>query len=199
MENVISKMGLYDLFVRGVTGLTILCAADLFGIANVLGGSIPVWVIILGGYICGLVLEELSWIMEKVFHSRSRIENKVCAEEKYSKYDYEKCKDALRSHDKEIVADEPLAHIIMSASFKIAFTFFVILEILDTVCCNDIISDSFICPVVDVVILIVLILVFHFRGSHYCERRAKNIFDYCIGKGYTNIEKAPGKDNKNEA
>jgi len=57
MENIISKVGLYDLFARGVTGAVVLCVADLFGIANILDGGISVWVIILGGYVLGLVLE----------------------------------------------------------------------------------------------------------------------------------------------
>ena len=34
MGNIISKMGLYDLFARGVTGVIVLCTAELFGIAK---------------------------------------------------------------------------------------------------------------------------------------------------------------------
>lgn len=189
MGNIISKMGLYDLFARGVTGTIVLCAAHVFGIADLLNDDIPVWVLLLGGYFCGLVLEELSYLLEGVMKSRQRAENKVCAEDRYQKYDYEKCKLALLANEKEFISDEPLAHIIMSVSLQIAFFFFVILEILDAVCCNDLISSNFICPVVDVVILIVLILVFHSRAYHYYRRRATQIFDYCIGKQYAEIEK----------
>lgn len=32
MGNIISKMGLYDLFARGVTGVIVLGVADVFGI-----------------------------------------------------------------------------------------------------------------------------------------------------------------------
>lgn len=70
MENIISKMGLYDLFARGFTGAIILCAADLFGIMNILDSGISVWVIILGGYFLGLVLEELSYLLEGILKSR---------------------------------------------------------------------------------------------------------------------------------
>lgn len=35
MGNIISNMGLYDLFARGVTGVVVLCTAELFGIANI--------------------------------------------------------------------------------------------------------------------------------------------------------------------
>ena len=77
----------------------------------------------------------------------------------------------------------------MSDSFQIAFAIFVILEILDSICCNNLISGSFICPVADVVILIVLILVFHCRASHYSRRRAEPIFDFCIAKEYAGIKK----------
>ena len=189
MENIISKMGLYDLFARGFTGAIILCAADLFGIMNILDSGISVWVIILGGYFLGLVLEELSYLLECVLKFRKKAENKVCTKTKYQKYDYEKCKAALLANDKDIVMEEPLTHIIMSGSFQIAFVFFIIVEILDAVCCNDLISGNFICPVVDVGILTILILVFHGRALHYSRRRAEQIFDFCIAKNYAGIEK----------
>ena len=189
MENVISKMGLYDLFARGVTGSVVLCAADLFGIADILDSGISVWVIILGGYFFGLVLEELSYLLESLLKSRQKIENRVGAENKYQKYDFEKCKAALLSNEKSVVAEEPLTHIIMSVSFQIAFTFFLLVELLNAVCCNGLISDAFICPVADVVILFALILVFHSRAKHYSRRRAEQIFDFCIAKNYAGIEK----------
>lgn len=189
MGNIISKMGLYDLFARGVTGVIVLCAADLFGITNILDNEFSAWAIILGGYFLGLVLEELSYLLEGILKSRQRAESKICAEIKYQKYDYEKCKAALLANEKDVVSEEPLTHIIMSVSFQIAYAFFVILEILDAICCSDLISGSFICPVVDVVILIVLILVFHGRASHYSRRRAEQIFDFCIAKDYAGIEK----------
>lgn len=189
MGSIISKMGLYDLFARGVTGVIVLCAADLFGIANILDSEISVWTILLGGYFLGLVLEELSYLLEGILKTRQRAESKICTEIKYQKYDYEKCKAALLSNEKDVVSEEPLTHIIMSVSFQIAFVFFVLLEILDAICCNDLISGGFICPVVDVVILIVLILVFHGRASHYSRRRAEQIFDFCIAKKYAGIEK----------
>ena len=189
MENIISKMGLYDLFARGVTGVIVLCVADLFGIANILDNGINVWGIILCGYFIGLVLEELSWILERVFHSREKIERMVCAEVKYKNYDYDKCKDALMIHEKEIIADEPLAHVVMSRSFEMAFILFLIFELLDVLCCNDLISGNFLCPVADIVVMAVLVFIFHSRANHYCKRRAEKIFDYCIGKKYENIEK----------
>ena len=76
MENIISKMGLYDLFARGITGIIVLCATDLFGIANILDSGISAWVIILGGYVLGLVLEELSYLLEILLKSRQKIENR---------------------------------------------------------------------------------------------------------------------------
>jgi len=189
MENIISKMGLYDLFARGITGIIVLCAIDLFGIANILDSGISAWVIILGGYFLGLVLEELSYLLEILLKSRQKIENRVGAENKYQKYDFEKCKVALLSNEKEVVSEEPLMHIIMSISFQIAFAFCLLVELLDAVCCNDLISDAFICPVADVVILFALILVFHSRAKHYSRRRAEQIFDFCIAKKYAEIEK----------
>ena len=83
MGNIISKMGLYDLFARGMTGVIVLCAADLFGITNILDNEISAWAIILGGYFLGLVLEELSYLLEGILKSRQRAESKICAEIKY--------------------------------------------------------------------------------------------------------------------
>lgn len=172
-----------------MTGIIVLCTVDLFGIADALDRDIPVWVLILYGYFCGLVLEEVSYLLESVLKSRQKVEAKVCAESKYQKYDYEKCKVALLANEKDVVAEESLTHIIMSVSFQITFVFYVIVEILDVVCCSDLISGSFICPVVDVVILIVLLLVFYSRALHYSRRRAEQIFDFCIAKKYAEIEK----------
>lgn len=42
---------------------------------------------------------------------------------------------------------------------------------------------------IDERILVVLILVFHGRASHYNRRRAEQIFDFCIAKEYAGIEK----------
>lgn len=121
--------------------------------------------------------------------TRQKIENRVRAENKYQKYDFEKCKAALVSNEKSVVSEEPLTHIIMSVSFQIAFTFFLLVELLGAICCNDLISDVFICPVADIVILFALILVFHSRAIHYSRRRAEQIFDFCIAKNYAEIEK----------
>lgn len=178
-------MGLYDLFARGMTGTIVLCAAHVFGMANLLNGGVPVWAIILGGYFCGLVLEELSFMLEKLTHSREKIEKKVCLD--YPKYDYTQCKNALLANGQEIVADEPLAHIVMSESYKIAFIVFLLMEILDVVCFDNLVSDCFISPAWDMVTLIALILIFHYRANHYIKRRTESIFDYCITKEYENI------------
>ena len=95
-------MGLYDLFARGLPGVIVLCTADLFGTADIQGSDIPVWLLIIGGYCCGLVLEELSYLLEHVLKSRQKVEANVCAESKYRKYDYEKCKAALLANEKDI-------------------------------------------------------------------------------------------------
>ena len=143
MENIISKMGLYDLFARGVTGVVVLCVADLFGIANIIKSEIPWWVIILCGYFLGLVLEELSLIREKGFCRkngkeingiRKQIEDLVCTE--YPEYDFKNCKRALIANDKELVSDEPLSHIVMSASFKIAFILLAVVKLIQVICCR---------------------------------------------------------------
>ena len=189
MGNIISKMGLYDLFARGVTGVIVLCAAHVFGIVDILGKPDYVWVIILGGYFIGLVLEELSFVSEKVFHSRERAEQKICNYQKYRKYDFEKCKNALLADNHELICDEPLAHVIMSASFRIAFFVLLLIEIANEVCCCKLIAEHWFSPVIDIVILEALIIIFHCRVNHYIKHRTEKIFDYCIVKKYTDIGK----------
>lgn len=189
MGNIISKMGLYDLFARGVTGVVVLCAADLFGIANILDSEIPVWAMLLCGYFLGLVLEELSYLQESMFHSRDRIEQTVRNSDKYRNYDFEKCKAALMADNHELVCDEPLAHVIMSASFRIAFFALLLIEIADAVCCCKLITEHCFSPVLDIVILEALIIVFHCRVNHYIKHRTEKIFDFCIEKNYAEIEK----------
>lgn len=189
MGNIISKMGLYDLFARGVTGVIVLCAADLFGIVDLLGNPDYVWVIILGGYFLGLVLEEISYLQESVFHSRYRIEQTVRNSDKYRDYDFEKCKTTLMADNHELVCDEPLAHVIMSASFRIAFFALLLIEIADEVCCCKLITEHWYSPTIDIVILEVLIIIFHCRVNHYIKHRTEKVFDFCIAKNYAGIKK----------
>ena len=203
MENIIEKLGLYDIFARGLTGIIVILAADLFGIFNLYDASedsniIPAWAIFIAGYFCGVVLEEMSYWLEnlekegvwtKIFIARSKIKKEVENGDNYKKYNYQCCKDALIENNREVIADEPLAHIVMSASFKIAFSIFLFLKVTDCIFQFDIISDSLVCPGVDILILIVLVIIFHFRAKHYSKRRVEQIFNYCIAKHYPGIER----------
>lgn len=194
MENIIEKLGLYDIFARGLTGTIVVLAADLFGILDLCSTSedsatIPVWAILVAGYFCGLVLEEISYMREKLLHTRKKIEKKVCDNSKYKDYLYEKCKDVLLVNGKNDICDEPLAHIVMSASFEIAFFIFFVLKLLNFIPYWEIVSGNFVGPIMDMVILVVLIIIFHLRARHYCQRRAEQIFDYCIAKHYPDIVK----------
>lgn len=182
MGNIISKMGLYDLFARGVTGIIVLCAAHVFGLVNIEYNEKLVWVFLLGGYFCGLILEELSYLHEKVFRSRERAVEIVCCRQNYRAYDYEKCKSALIADNQELICDEPLSHVIMSSSFRIAFFIILLVEAADAICCCTIITKHLVSPVLDIFILEALILIFHYRANHYIKRRTERIFDFCIAK-----------------
>ena len=72
MGNIISNMGLYDLFARGVTGVVVLCAAHVFCIVDILGKPDYVWVLILCGYFLGLIASDVSPFLR--LSSRSRAE-----------------------------------------------------------------------------------------------------------------------------
>lgn len=215
MGNIISKMGLYDLLARGVTGVIVLCVAHVFGIVDILDKPDCVWVIILGGYFLGLVLEELSLIGEKGFYrmisekrddekgTRKKIENYIFLQ--YPDYDFENCKKALIANDKEIIMDEPLAHVVMSDSFKIAFLVLAVVKLIQIVFPEQNIvampgDENRYIAIIKMVSLVFLSIVFSQRARHYCERRTKSIFDYCIAQNYPGIKKkVSNKDKGDEA
>lgn len=188
MSDFISKLSVYDLLARGVTGTIVLLAAEIFGVADILKRDTPVWAIVLAGYFCGLVLEEISYILEKMFGSRKRIESKIRKAKKYRGYNYEKCKAALIANDREIISDMPLSHIVMSSSFVIAFASMLAVKLYHAACIvwSDInfmhlsIRGSLAANLHSAGFLLAFAAVFEIRKRHYCRYRVERIFDYYI-------------------
>lgn len=210
MGSIIEKLGLYDIFARGMTGTIVILAAKFLGIADWFGisekgTSIPIWSILVAGYFCGVVLEELSYILEKRFSFRGAIEQKVIQKDEYREIDYKKCKDKLLADDKVIFLDEPMAHVVMSSSLGIAFFGFFIFEAANTLYMLEARigvfnaeSDKLCITFVKTVILLGLIYVFYYRANHYSERRVEQIFDYCIARYGTDSLKKEEKQNEEQ-
>ena len=196
MGEVLSKIGLYDLLARGVTGTIVLWMADLFGILELHQWDLPAWAIVVIGYFCGLVLEEISYLLEQKFHLRAKAEKRV--QDDFPNYDLAKCKNMVLANEKEGIGDEPLAHVVMSSSLRNALSIFLVLELLDAFGGLGIVQHCFFHPWVDLGLLVLLTLLFHYRADHCSERRAKRIFHYCITKGYSGIGKKASEDTKDE-
>lgn len=201
MGDIINRIGLYDLFARGLTGMIVILAARFFGIIGHLGvpgdeAVVPVWMILTAGYFCGVILEEVSFILERAFHSRKRITRKVCARKEYAHLDYEACKSWLKADGQEAFLDEPLAHIIMSSSFRIAFFIFLFFEVANVICGGSLISGNSLHPFVNIAFLIMLFFLFSYRSRHYIERRVELVFESCTGR--SNVDSnLSGGDSQN--
>ncbi len=193
MDGLIGKLSLYDNLARLISGGLAIIGAYYSGIINGVwsnsGQAVSIVIFAFCSYGMGLIFEEISYILEKKIKLRKKIEQKVCVNDQYLKYDLEKCKNALIKDDKEEIANEPLGHIVLADCLKIAYICIVILKV-----CNGIWKcDENIGSLITVIFVLgIIIVVLHLREKHYCRRRIERIFDYCIAKEYPNIFKDDG-------
>ena len=205
MDEFIGKLSLYDYLVRLIAGgITILGAyySDLVGMFWNLK-NISAIAFILCSYGIGIVLEEISYIWK--VHWKSNKENEIAAriryrllkvpEEKYSEYDFEKCKRKLLKDNREEISDEPLAHFVMADSLKIACILLAFLKIISIAISHE---REIVKAVINIVILIVLSEIFYFRTEHYEYRQRKRVIEYCVEKGYPDIYMNKSKENCKE-
>lgn len=201
MDKLWEKMALYDLLVRLLTGVIVIVAAEALGIIDWMDSStmefhLPVWLLLLGGYFVGMVLEELSYMIEcnidrkkpfhriwnVVFYHRGKIKREVSA--KYPSLQYRDCKRKLIVNGFGNLIEEPLAHAIMSSSLMIAFLLFIPCLLVQyfylVFCCK--MSGDLLGTVMKAGILFALYLIFRSRAKHYSKRRSELIFDYYLGK-----------------
>lgn len=182
------KLGIYDILARIVTGSLAILGAQISGVVDVLDklNTVSGFFLLIGAYGLGIILEELSYLLEGKIGLRKQIEQEVCRQDKYILYDYEKCKAALQREGKEAVAEIPLGHIVMADELKIAYTVILIWKVLNTAyhCGKNIIDPTF-----NVLLLEGVIILFHVREKHYCRRRVEEEFDHCIANHYKDIYK----------
>ena len=188
MDGLIGKLSVYDNWARLIAGGLVIIGAYYSGIINEMWISssqgVSIVVLVFCSYGVGLIFEEISYILESKLKLRKKIEQKVCKKDKYIKYDLEKCKNALIKNEKEEIANEPLGHIVLAVSLKIAYTCILVLKVCNIICkCDKNIQNS----IIIIVVLTLIIVVLHLREKHYCCRRIERIFEYCIAKEYPEI------------
>lgn len=175
MDKILEKIGIYDLIARGLTGIVVFVIGWVLGIFNIPGlneliNTLPIWAILIAGYFCGLVLEELSYIIEQIFKFRKRLCKRISSKKEYVNYNYKECENKLISDGYQETIDEPLTHVVMSSAFAIAFTIFLIMSI---------IIEK---PILLSLLLIALIFIFSYRYYHYSKRRVELVFRLYIAK-----------------
>lgn len=188
MEEGLERLSIYDILVRVMSGGLTILGAYWGKVIDIPKSEKDFWAVafFIGAYGIGLILEELSYWLEKLFNTRKKIENNVCEEKKYKNYDLQKCKDTLIKHDKEIIAEEPLAHIVLADTLKIAYIGMLIIKLLNIIFDTQNRDALAVCTVLAFGVIIIIL---DGRQKHYCKRRVERIFDYCIAKGYNNIDR----------
>lgn len=186
MEDLLGRFGMYDILVRMMSGSLTILGIHFFGLENILKckSDFPVLIFLIASYGIGLILEEVSYVMETITNTRQKIEESVCKENDYKKYDFKKCKAALIRHEKEMIAEEPLAHIVMASALRNAYFVILIWKTGSILLHAD---NRTIVSIKQMAVLVFIIVILHVRQKHYCHRRVERIFDYCIAKGYDNI------------
>ena len=193
-SSLLDYLSIYDLFARMVAGAVVLLMSSLLGIFDSTIGSSDAFAaiaFIVFSYFTGIILEEMSHILENIFGFRKKWEKQFCRNEIYRKYSYIKCKKALARNGNNDLLDKSLSHIVMSSSISIGFIILILTKIGLLVFSlvvhkKDAMTTCFECiPVV--AILIFMIVILQFRKRNYIEMRVQQIFDFCIAKGYEDI------------
>lgn len=201
MEKLLEKIGLYDLFARLATGLTILVFAEMFGVINWMHlfseetekRTFVIPAILLGGYFVGIVLEELAYwlgqILETLRHKKALFP-RVCETP-----ESEKKKRKIIGTGNESFIETPLTHVVMSKAYAIAFSAFTVINTIRAFTRAEFTSEK--CWVLKYIILpLVLTVVFILRQYHYKARRLELIERYY--DAYCSKEDAKSDQTKEE-
>lgn len=190
MDKLLEKIGLYDFFVRLITGLTIFVCADYFGITKIINKKVfKIPAVILGGYLLGIVLEELLFLISCMFKFKK-------AKTSFAKYKsndkFEKSKTELIGAGYEYLIESPQINYVSAGSYSIAFFIMTLIYLLKP----SWLPDSF--PknnayFTNLIILIAMMIIFLFRYFHYLAYRNKLIERY--HKSYIKNKQTDHNDN----
>ena len=97
-SSLLDYLSIYDLFARMVAGAVVLLMSSLLGIFDSTIGSSDAFAaiaFIVFSYFTGIILEEMSHILENIFGFRKKWEKQFCRNEIYRKY---RCKNQKYKH-----------------------------------------------------------------------------------------------------
>ena len=76
MDKMLEKLGLYDFFVRMLTGLIVIVGALLFGMVDTThlkdNGAVFTAAVLIAGYAIGVVLEEILYIISSILSRKKK-------------------------------------------------------------------------------------------------------------------------------
>lgn len=178
MESLYSKFSFYDIFVRLITGVTIIIYAQLFGITAFLNNfmnndAFCIAVFTFVGYFFGIVFEELTF-----FVGKSSIAFKTIKEgfTDMTGEEIQKKNQLIKAGQYRII-EIPLTQAVMSGSYAISFAFFLALYILKVIGLSLIPGNNL--PVwQNCMWLLLLMLIMAARYFHYIARRKELIERY---------------------
>ena len=189
MEEIIKNIELYDLIARALTGITVIILADFAGIYTSIRGenAVSIWIVVVLGYCIGIILEEISYIIEIITDQRKKIKKEIADSDEYRKYSYDKCKRQLIRNGHQNVLDYNTTHIVMSSSLCIGTSILLIIKgfIVLSKGFEGWDNKTFDVPVL--VVLLALSTLFYFRKRHYSVRYVEQIFENCITMNYDDI------------
>lgn len=167
MDEFVQRFSIYDLLARVITGGLALLLAYFSGLLDTYMNvkEMPILIFLLCAYGAGLVLEELSFRLKK---------EKTPDQDEIEKYKVELIKD-----NREDISDEPLGHVVLADSLKIACIIISLWKIVDAAFMQDGITTN---VVINVIVLGALGIIFHLRKKHYVDRRKERMKAYYDAK-----------------
>lgn len=172
MEEFLGKVSLYDVVARLLAGGLALLLAYFSNLLNVVGDvkEIPIVMFLLCSYGVGIVLEEVSYIWENETWFQKKSD---------SQKENKKEKALLIIDNREDISEYPLAQMVLADTLRIACIIIAFWKIVYVLCTGD---ADYVKTAINLVILGILCVIFHYRKEHYKEYRCKRMKDYYNAK-----------------
>lgn len=190
MEKFVEKLALYDILVRLITGIIVLFAAEYFGVITIFDvtlklSDLDAGILLLAGYFCGILLETIAMSLTNL---RKKYEEKILKSKGCCVTQYTEQKKRLLNDGKQLVMDEPMAHIVMSLSLAIAFAFFLLVKVVKLFCPMEQFINSLCENGKDIFLLAFLGCLFGYRAKGYTKRRVEQICMYLSADSSDNLK-----------
>lgn len=180
MDKLLEKIGIYDFFVRLLTGVTIMLGAKVFGIIGTItlpdNDAVYIAVLIIAGYVIGIIFEELLYIILGKLRKKTKDKGNKAKNDK-TKIDEDKRKKLIAAGYEGRI-EIPLINAVMSGSYAVACGIFAFLYIIKMLFNLDIIPGNGLSVESNLCILIFLTVIFVYRYHHFLVRRCALIDRY---------------------